>query len=429
MRDPCVDVDVSDDCTEVISNSTDNPICCGDQTFSHMESSSNFNSGEEEETPDILLNNLRLKNLNRLILGHLNINSIRNKFEALKLIVKNNLDILIVSESKLDHTFPDKQFSMDGYRTIRHDRELNGQIGGGIIIFIREDIPCKELKFHPDKEIEGFFLEINLRKTKWLIMAGYNPKKEDITYFLDYVSQGIDKYICNYDNILLVGDFNSEICEKDMNEFCDSYNLKSLINEPTCFKSRLNPTCIDLLLTNQDKHFQNSSTIESGLSDFHKMIITVFKTTFQKRSPTHINYRNYSKFNDENFRLELANELLLSCDFNSITYEVFYNIFMNVLNKHAPLKTKVIRANNAPFMNKNLRKQVMTRSRLKNKFNKEPSVDNETAFKKQRNLCVNLFRKAKREYYSTLNPSIVADNKKICYCYASSQKRRQVTKR
>jgi len=64
-------------------------------------------------------------------------------------------------------------------------------------------------------------------------------------------------------------------------------------------------------------------------------------------------------------------------------------------------------------MNKNLRKHIMTRSRFKNSFNKEPSSENEIAYKKQRNLCVNLTRKAKREYYSTLNPSIVADNKQF----------------
>ena len=55
----------------------------------------------------------------------------------------------------------------------------------------------------------------------------------------------------------------------------------------------------------------------------------------------------------------------------------------------------------------------MTRSRLKNKLNNEPSVKTEREYKQQRNLCVNLFRKAKREYYNTLNPSLVADNKKI----------------
>ena len=360
-----------------------------------------------------LLNDLRLKNLNRLIIGHLNINSLRDKFEALGQIVKHNLDILILSETKLDHTFPDSQFYMGGYRLIREDRDKNGQYGGGIAMFIREDIPCKELKFQVAREIEGIFLEINLRSKKWLLMTGYNPKKESITHFLKYISQGIDKYLCKYDNLLLIGDFNSELCEKDINEFCDLYTFKSLIKEPTCFKNKYNPTCIDLILTNQKTHFQNSTTIETGLSDFHKMVVTVLKTNFQKSSPTTIKFRNYSKFNDEDFRLELSNELLLNCELNNITYAEFKHIFMRVLNQHAPLKTKIIRANNAPFMNKSLRKHIMTRSRLKNKLNNEPSEKNEKAYKKQRNLCVNLFKKAKKEYYTNLNPSVIADNKKF----------------
>ena len=371
------------------------------------------NTDEDDHCAEKVLNNMRLKNLNKLIIGHLNINSIRGKFEALKVVVKNNLDILVVSETKLDHTFPDNQFRMDGYRLIRQDRKINGQYGGGVIVFIREDIPCKELKFQANKEIEGIFFEINLRSTKWLFMSGYNPKKENIACFLKYISQGIDKYLCNYDNLLLIGDFNSEIDEKAISEFCDLYTLKSLINEPTCFKNSNNPTCIDLILTNREKHFQNSTTIESGLSDFHKMIVTVLKANFKKMSPIFIKYRNYSKFNDEYFRLELSNELLLNYDCVNITYEEFQRIFMGVLNKHAPLKTKIIRANNAPFMNKNMRKLVMNRSRLKNKFNKEPSLENERAYKKQRNVCVNLFRKAKKDYSSSLNPSVVADNKKF----------------
>ena len=219
--------------------------------------------------------------------------------------------------------------------------------------------------------ISSIFFEINLRSTKWLFILGYNPKKENIAFFLKHISQGIDKYLCNYDDMLLIGDFNSEVNENAISEFCDLYTLKSLIKEPTCFKNYNNPTCIDLLLTNREKRFQNSTTIETGLSDFHKMNVTVLKVNFQKMSLIFIKYRNYTKFNDEQFRLELSNTLLLNCDLGIITYEKFHGIFMGVLNKHAPLKTKIIRANNAPFMNKNMRKLVMTSSRLKHKFNKD----------------------------------------------------------
>ena len=79
-----------------------------------------------------------------------------------------------------------------------------------------------------------------------------------------------------------------------MREFCDSYNLKNLIKEPTCFKNASNPSCIDLMLTNS-RSFQNSLNIETGLSDFHKMTLTVLKTIFPKVKPEIILYRNYKK--------------------------------------------------------------------------------------------------------------------------------------
>ena len=65
---------------------------------------------------------------------------------------------------------------------------------------------------------------------------------------------------------------------------------------------------------------------------------------------------------------------------------------MDILNKPAPVRIKYVRANNAPCMNNTLNKAIMTRSRLRNKFNKNPTTYNEVRFKKQCNFCVNLLR-------------------------------------
>ena len=60
--------------------------------------------------------------------------------------------------------------------------------------------------------------------------------------------------------------------------------------------------------------------------------------------------------------------------------------FINIVNKHAPLKKKFIRGNQAPFMTRNLRKEIYTRSRFRNKFCKIPPTENEKPYKKQRNV-------------------------------------------
>ena len=84
---------------------------------------------------------------------------------------------------------------------------------------------------------------------------------------------------------------------------------------------------------------------------------------------------------------------------------------MNLLNDYVTVKCKYLRGNDGPYMNKELRKAVMCRSRVKNRFYKEKSDLSRSAYKRQRNKCVNLFKKAKSDYYRNLKPSSVTDNK------------------
>ena len=75
------------------------------------------------------------------------------------------------------------------------------------------------------------------------------------------------------------------------------------------FAALANPTCIDLMLTNSNQSFQNSYTIETGLSDFYKMIVTVSKVYFQKREAKIINYRDYRNFSNEKFRQQVLKDI------------------------------------------------------------------------------------------------------------------------
>ena len=77
------------------------------------------------------------------------------------------------------------------------------------------------------------------------------------------------------------------------------------MKEPTCNKNPDNPSCIDLFLTNRPRTFQCTSTLETGISDFHKLVVTVLKTFYKKQRPKIINYRNYENFGNGNFRQDL----------------------------------------------------------------------------------------------------------------------------
>ena len=369
--------------------------------------------GESEVlNPVNILNKIKLSNVNRLVIGHININSLRNKFESLKMLIILNIDILVITESKLDESFTTQQFAIEGYLLpYRIDRNENA--GGGVIIYVREDIPCRELiTFSENSNMEGIFLEINLRKTKWLIFGGYNNNKLNIDIFLGKLGPILEQFISKYDNFLLLGDFNSETTEISMSEFCDIYNFKNLIIDPTCYKNPLNPSLIDLMLTNRSKHFQNNQVIETGLSDHHRMTITVLKTFFQKQSPVCIKYRDYKKFDKSLFRIELE-ENLNNIMIHNTKYELFESTFLKVLDKHAPMKQKYVRANNASFMNKALSKAIMIRSRFRNNFLRNPTKLNKIEYNKQRNYCLNLLRKEKKKYYNNLDLNLITDNKQF----------------
>lgn len=87
------------------------------------------------------LKKLRCANPDRLIFGQLNINSLRNKFDFIKNIAKDHVDILMLSETKLDSSFPEGQFFIDGYtKPYRMDRNDKG---GGIMLYVREGIASK----------------------------------------------------------------------------------------------------------------------------------------------------------------------------------------------------------------------------------------------------------------------------------------------
>ena len=254
--------------------------------------------------PSSNIENIRSKNPNRLIIAQLNINSLRYKFDSLVEILPSNIDILLISETKIDSSFPTAQFKI-GYTTHRLDRNSNG---GGILLYVRKDIPSTLL--NTELLIEGFCIKINIRKKKWLLVCTYNQNKNLISNYLKETGENLDNYSSKYDNFILLGDLNSEPTESAVRDFCQIYDCKNLIKDNTCFKNPEKPSCIDLIITNRPKSFQNSVTLETGLSDFHKMTLTVMKVFYKKQKPTIIKYCSYKHFSNEVLWLIFRTEYL-----------------------------------------------------------------------------------------------------------------------
>ena len=107
---------------------------------------------------------------------------------------------------------------------------------------------------------------------------------------------------------MLLGDLNVESSDPVLKDFCNVCNLYSLVKEPTCYKSPYNASCTDLFFSNPPQSFRNTITTETGISDFHKMVITILKVFYKKQKPRIIQYRGYKNFANQLFQRELNSE-------------------------------------------------------------------------------------------------------------------------
>ena len=95
----------------------------------------------------------------------------------------------------------------------------------------------------------------------------------------------MDLFTTKYECLLFLHDFHAGMEDSSIKIFCGNYNLTSMINKSACYKNPDKPTCIDLILANCPGSFQNSCAVETVLPDFHKMTVTIMKTSYQKIEP------------------------------------------------------------------------------------------------------------------------------------------------
>ena len=156
----------------------------------------------------------------QIIIGHLNISSIKNKLDRMKPMLLDDIDILMVTETKLDDFFPASHFNVEGFSTpFRLDGNKNGR---GIILYIRSyTIASKLTSFAFPNGIEAFFIEVSLKGNKWLVCCSYNLNRTFVSNQLDDIAKGINSYSKKCEKNLLMEDFNAGFTEANMVAFCN----------------------------------------------------------------------------------------------------------------------------------------------------------------------------------------------------------------
>ena len=148
---------------------------------------------------------------------------------------------------------------------------------------------------------------MKLSTTNRLVIGTYKPPSLNDIVFTFEISNILTFYWSTHDSILLMGDFNMVPNNPKLSELIDNHDICTLISEPTCFKS-INPTCIDNFLTNKKICFMKTLTFETGVSDHHKLISTMLRSTFAKGKPKKTFYRCYKNFDNKRFEEKLQKQ-------------------------------------------------------------------------------------------------------------------------
>ena len=220
---------------------------------------------------------------------------------------------MVLAETKINYEFPSAQFNIENYE-IRNRRDRN-KFGGGLIEYIRRGVICKQIN-----EFD-FFSELE-----------------------HLVEQAFLK--CN--NIIIMGDINIDLYDSNDNDcnklkyFCDVFDFTNLIKDKTCF-TKTHQSSIDVILTTKPKNFQHTLIFETGLSDFHMMILTSFKTKLVRLKPKTIAYRKTKNFNADEFLNEIQNANFVCNTLNAdANYDNLINSFSKMLINMHQLNTGLL---------------------------------------------------------------------------------------
>jgi len=330
---------------------------------------------------------------NGLKIAHLNINGLFKKIDHVRILICNTkLDVLAISESKLNKDISDAEISIPNFKLFRIDRDCHGD---GVVIYCKENVSSFDCPKLCSKEFESLWVKIKLKKIKPIhICVSYRSpsvKKpiEYVTYFYNYLKSCLGK-LPRGTEVICLGDYNVNWSKHNgltslMKDFARSSNLSQLIESPTRITEH-SSTLIDLIFTNSTSISQSGS-IFFGLSD-HNLIFCIRKCIKPKLNPKTILFRNFKNFNKDKFTNDLLHmdwsRFYNSPDVDEAT-SIFNSIVSEISDKHAPFCQKGIKGNCSPWINEEFLIALRERDYLLKVASRSQSQADWTIFKKKRN--------------------------------------------
>ena len=338
---------------------------------------------------------------------HLNVNSIPNKIDEIKYMLKNSpFDIVAFTETHCDDTVSDNELQLDGFDFIRKDRTRHG---GGVILYIK-----KQLGFHRlldiECELEALWISVKLREIKQLLICVlYRPPNSSDDFF-DILSTMLNKALDLDSEVLVMGDFNCDLLSSNLDS--KTHKLVSIMDESLLSQLIVSPTrvtinsktLIDHMYTTCVDNHVLSGVVKTHLSD-HFLTFTIINCNDINESPNTIRSRSFKNFKEDAFVNDLIQ--LPFVDIQEVkdvdeAWNKWYDLLMSLVNKHAPYKTKRVRKKQCPWITGDTIASMHTRDFYHRKAMKYDLPQFWEEYRIKRNEVTNSIRSAKQEYVQGL---------------------------
>ena len=310
--------------------------------------------------------------------GHVNIATLLGHFTDIYILIERNMfDVFGVSETRLDDPISDEKICTANYFCHRKDRNREG---GMVAVYVSSVIPHKRRRDLEENNIGMLCIELCPLKAKNILFAiFYKPPNFDNDMFIEKYSEFV-KATSDETNkeLVITGDFNADmLCKRrskyarNLHQISQSYGLFQFIKEPTRVTTN-SATIIDLIYVNAIHRFTTSGVSMFGGSD-HNIIYAVKKAGQQKAKPRIKTTRTFKTYSKTEFVNDLNripwDTIRLFDDVNDAVF-AWNKLFLDVVNKHRPLKQTTMKGSNKPWVTSAIRRMMKERDSLLRKAKK-----------------------------------------------------------
>ena len=354
-------------------------------------------------------------------MAFLNIVSLPKRIDEISLSMTDKyIDLFAMNETRLDSNIDNNMIQIDGYDVIRRDRSRNG---GGVCIYIRNCINHNIRNDIVPPELEATCVEIMKPFSHPFIVATVYRPPCATSEFFDYLEHLLKAIDNENKEMYLLGDLNCDLLKsisdsstKKLKSLYELYQLSQVIDQAT--RVTINTSSlIDHLVTNTPEKISASGVVPTGISD-HSLVFAVRKIhRLSKKGTNIVEIRNMKNFNEKHFLNDLSNQCWEYVYFfpenPDEMWQIWKYLFLEVLNKHAPLQNKKIRSKRIPWVTSEIKKLMSTRDCLKRKAINTKLETDWSNNKSLRNKVNTRLRKAKKDYFSNQIASHKCNSKAV----------------